>query len=247
VIRPLDLGFEGIQLAITGTATVGDQFQLRPTAGKAGSIAVSGLLQNSPSLIAASSAVSGSVTATAVGSPGATATATVSDLSKTKAGTYDFFFNGTAWTARRDGKVLVPVTPATGSTGTFSFEGITVTVGGTPASTDRFNLGLVVTGTANTTNGGNAKALADIQGDTKAIEGKSTLTEGYSLLATTAGVQAASAITGANAQAALVLQLKGQRQAISGVNLDEEAANLLRFQQAYQSLVQAHLGRRETA
>ena len=40
---------------------------------------------------------------------------------------------------------------------------------------------------------------------------------------------------GVTAQTALVQQLKAQQQAVSGVNLDEEAANLLRFQQAYQA------------
>jgi flagellar hook-associated protein 1 len=33
-------------------------------------------------------------------------------------------------------------------------------------------------------------------------------------------------------------QLRAEREAVSGVNLDEEAANLLRFQQAYQAAAQ---------
>ncbi|MBU3693783.1 MAG: flagellar hook-associated protein FlgK [Rhodocyclaceae bacterium] len=86
-----------------------------------------------------------------------------------------------------------------------------------------------------TGDGNNAQAMADIQRSTGAIGGANTLAEGYSQLASTVGVQAASAKTRNAAQTALVQQLKSQQQAVSGINLDEEAANLLRYQQAYQA------------
>jgi flagellar hook-associated protein 1 FlgK len=38
-----------------------------------------------------------------------------------------------------------------------------------------------------------------------------------------------------DAQTALVQQTTAAQQSVSGVNLDEEAANLIRFQQAYQA------------
>jgi flagellar hook-associated protein 1 FlgK len=38
-----------------------------------------------------------------------------------------------------------------------------------------------------------------------------------------------------DAQTALVEQARSAQQGLSGVNLDEEAANLVRFQQAYQA------------
>jgi len=225
--------FEGIQLSLTGTATAGDRFELRPTAGKAGDLALNSVIQSDPKKIAASSAVTASVTSSPVGSPGATVSASVADLSKVKGSTYDFFFNGTNWYAKRDGKVVVDVT----GSGPFSFEGLSVTVGGTPASGDRFSLSVAVAGNSTnaTGNGSNALAMANIQSDTGAIGGTATLAEGYSQLVTAAGAQASSASTGLTAQTALVEQLKAQQQAVSGVNLDEEAANLLRFQQAYQA------------
>jgi flagellar hook-associated protein 1 FlgK len=77
--------------------------------------------------------------------------------------------------------------------------------------------------------------MADIQRSATAIGGANTLAEGYSQLASTVGVQAASAKTRNTAQTALVEQLKTQQQAVSGVSLDEEAASLLRYQQAYQA------------
>ena len=39
----------------------------------------------------------------------------------------------------------------------------------------------------------------------------------------------------AQAQEAILTQARGARDAVSGVNLDEEAANLLKYQQAYQA------------
>jgi flagellar hook-associated protein 1 FlgK len=38
-----------------------------------------------------------------------------------------------------------------------------------------------------------------------------------------------------NAQVAVLKQAQETRESISGVNLDEEAANMVRFQQAYQA------------
>jgi len=87
--------------------------------------------------------------------------------------------------------------------------------------------------------GRNAQAIADLQragviGSTDTTAA-STFTEAFSEIAGTVGVQAESAKLRGNAQTALVRQLVDQQQSVSGVNLDEEAASLLRFQQAYQA------------
>ena len=52
------------------------------------------------------------------------------------------------------------------------------------------------------------------------------------------GTQTRSAQITAEAQGALHVQAQQSRDQISGVNLDEEAADLLRFQQAYQAIAQ---------
>lgn len=87
--------------------------------------------------------------------------------------------------------------------------------------------------------GRNAQAMANLQragliGSSNPAEA-STFIEAFSEIAGTVGVQAESAKLRGNAQTALVRQLTDQQQSISGVNLDEEAASLLRFQQAYQA------------
>jgi flagellar hook-associated protein 1 FlgK len=226
--------FEGLQLAMTGIASAGDRFDLRPTAGKAGGMVLNADIEKNSRLIAASGAVMASAASARIeGSSGATAVATVDSLSRVKAATYDFSFDGSNWTAKRGGNVIVPVTV---SGGVYSFEGLSVTVGGTPTDGDVFRLSVSVAGDPKATGDGrNAQALADLQRSAGAIGGANTLAEGYSQLASTVGVQASSAKTRNDAQTALVAQLKAQQQAVSGVNLDEEAANLLRYQQAYQA------------
>jgi flagellar hook-associated protein 1 FlgK len=42
-----------------------------------------------------------------------------------------------------------------------------------------------------------------------------------------------------SAQETVLNQAKGTREGLAGVNLDEEAANLIRFQQAYQASAQS--------
>ena len=50
----------------------------------------------------------------------------------------------------------------------------------------------------------------------------------------TIATQSSTASAHAEASAAVVETLQAQREAVSGVSLDEEAINLMRFQRAYQ-------------
>ncbi|MBS0545804.1 MAG: flagellar hook-associated protein FlgK [Proteobacteria bacterium] len=62
-----------------------------------------------------------------------------------------------------------------------------------------------------------------------------TLNNAYAQLVSKLGNKAREVQTGEKAQDALLAQAKATRDSVSGVNLDEEAANLVRFQQAYQA------------
>jgi len=57
----------------------------------------------------------------------------------------------------------------------------------------------------------------------------------YQSIVSDVGVTAGSAETSVNAQSTLVDQLEQRRQEISGVSLDEEAANLIKFQKSYEA------------
>ena len=84
----------------------------------------------------------------------------------------------------------------------------------------------------------NALALGALQEDRFLAGGTSTLEGSYGTLIAEVGTRTRQAEIAAQAQARLLEQAQAQRESISGVNLDEEAANLLRFQQAYQAAAQ---------
>ena len=69
--------------------------------------------------------------------------------------------------------------------------------------------------------------------------GTASITGGLSALITGLGSQAQQINTAQTAQAAVNSQALTNVQSVTGVNLDEEAASLLQWQQAYQAAAQA--------
>jgi flagellar hook-associated protein 1 FlgK len=68
--------------------------------------------------------------------------------------------------------------------------------------------------------------------------GTASFDDAYSAIIADVGTRTGQAKINASAQQKLLEQAQATRESISGVNLDEEAANLLRFQQAYQAAAQ---------
>jgi flagellar hook-associated protein 1 FlgK len=62
-----------------------------------------------------------------------------------------------------------------------------------------------------------------------------TYQSAYSQIVSSVGVKSRDINVTAQAQASLVTQTQQAQQSMSGVNLDEEAANLMRYQQAYEA------------
>jgi flagellar hook-associated protein 1 FlgK len=85
----------------------------------------------------------------------------------------------------------------------------------------------------------NALLLADLQTLSTAINGSDTFSSAYAQLVARTATLASEADINVSAYEALTRQSKAAQQAVSGVNLDEEAANLIRFQQAYQASAKA--------
>lgn len=79
----------------------------------------------------------------------------------------------------------------------------------------------------------NALKLAGIQTDKFLYDETATLQSAYARTVSMVGAKASEVINGATASRALHEQIQAQRDSLAGVNLDEEAANLIRFQQAY--------------
>ncbi len=77
--------------------------------------------------------------------------------------------------------------------------------------------------------------LAALETQKRLLGGKATFQDAYGQMVAEVGTMTRSARIAQAAQDALKQQATQAREAISGVNLDEEAANLVRFQQAYQA------------
>ncbi|MCE5182871.1 MAG: flagellar hook-associated protein FlgK [Betaproteobacteria bacterium] len=113
-----------------------------------------------------------------------------------------------------------------------SFNGWTVQLNGSPAAGDSFTVG---TNAGGVTDNRNALLLAGLQTQ-NTLSGSATSYQGaYSQLVSLVGNQAHEIDVTGKAQAKLVTQTEQAQQSLSGVNLDEEAANLMRYQQAYQA------------
>ncbi|MBS3964551.1 MAG: flagellar hook-associated protein FlgK [Methylomonas sp.] len=85
----------------------------------------------------------------------------------------------------------------------------------------------------------NALRLANLENATLMQNGKSTFNQVYGQLVADVGGLTHAASISSNAQKVLLEQARTTRESLSGVNLDEEAANLIKFQNAYQAAAQA--------
>jgi len=143
----------------------------------------------------------------------------------------------------------------TDADGALLFGGLRVEVNGTPAEGDRFLLqptrysasqmrnqltdisqiaaGLPDGGSGSGDNR-NALKLQALQNQAL-VGGKATFSQGYAAMVSDIGNQANIVKGNLAVQQGLGEQLRAMQQAESGVNLDEEAANLIRYQQFYQA------------
>ena len=84
----------------------------------------------------------------------------------------------------------------------------------------------------------NALALSGLQTKKTLIGGTASYFDAYSQLVANVGTSTRTAEATRDANAQILSQNIEARASVSGVNLDEEAANLLKFQQAYQAAAQ---------
>lgn len=112
-----------------------------------------------------------------------------------------------------------------------SFDGLSMKMSGTPANGDSFTIKKNAGGVSD---GSNALQLAALQRAT-VVGGTTTLNGAYSQLVSTVGNRAMEVSVAEKTQTAVASQIKMSQQSVSGVNQDEETANLLMFQQMYQA------------
>ena len=251
----------GLQFSTTaGTMKAGDSFSVQPTRGALNGFA---LTTTSPSAIAAAAPVLASASASNTGSAAITqGTVTAGYSAPTTASTITYTA-GTGLTGFPVGSVVtvagppsssitissattpVPYSPSSGATLTITnpsnltsatspgiMNGVTVTLSGTPSNGDSFSIG-PNTGASN--DGRNAQLLSNLTTAQVMSGGTSTLTSAYASYVNQIGNQASQVQTSSTAQASLVTQITSAQQSVSGVNINEEAANLLQYQQLYQA------------
>jgi flagellar hook-associated protein 1 FlgK len=219
---------DGFSIVLSGTPANGDQFLVQPTATAAGSLNV--VLSN-PSQIAAAGAVK---TAAAGTNSGAAAISSGTVLDSTNpnllAPVTIAFTSPTTYTINGG----APNTYTSG--GNIAANGWQVQISGAPASGDTFT---VTSNAGGTGDNRNALLAANSQNVGVLQNGTTSITGGVSALITGLGSQAQQINTAQTAQAAVNAQAVTNVQSTTGVNLDEEAASLLQWQQAYQAAAQA--------
>lgn len=129
-----------------------------------------------------------------------------------------------------------PPTPVPYTSGaTISFDGMSFQITGNPDNGDSF---VIAANTGGVADNRNALLLGQLQSAKVLNGGTTSFQDSYAIMVNQIGNKARAVQVNSVAQQSLVEQSRNARDSVSGVNLDEEAANLLRFQQAYQASAQ---------
>lgn len=261
------LAFAGVQVAVSG-AVSGDSFLVEPTRlGATGLQAVlgnpSGIAAASPYVSNAGTLSGGAITNSNLGNLTLSTGQYVS-----ASGSSDVLASGAAFLSPLQITLTSGGSGSAGvgfqiSSGAGSSSGIiatgTVSLGGSGSNIDipyasnppggywQVNLSgtLAASGDAFTLsqagpgNNGNAAAMAALATSGSMFNGTATFNDAAAQLVTQVATQAGQAQTNAAGQQAVLQQATAAQQSLSGVNLNQEAANLIQYQQAYQAAAKA--------
>jgi flagellar hook-associated protein 1 FlgK len=112
------------------------------------------------------------------------------------------------------------------------FSGMKFSMTGSPNNGDSFNLSR---NPAASSDGRNALALGKLQTQNTVAGATSTFQTAYSQTVANVGIKTRELRVVGAAQESALNEAQTSRDNLSGVNLDEEAANMIRYQQAYQA------------
>lgn len=220
----------GLILTAPVPVSAGDVFTVQPTRFAARDITLSSTINTTtiaaaaPIVVNASTANSGTAQVVASGVSSVAGLPLPADISLTyDAGADEFVVAGAVPPVAN-----IPYTPGAGMT----VNGITLTLNGAPANGDVFTIGNNINGVADNRN---ALLLASLQSANTMNGGTTSFQGAYAQLVSQVGNKTAEVQVSAAAGENLLTQAREAQQSVSGVNLDEEAANLLRFQQAFQA------------
>jgi flagellar hook-associated protein 1 FlgK len=219
---------DGISFSLNGPMTAGDSFLVKPVEG---SLAGIGLKISDPIKLAASG---GPVAVTAGSSNSGGGKLVVSGLSGAPAfsspATVSFI---DATTYSISGSVTTDVTGAAlPANHQIVVDGVTLTLSGVPNANDSFSVGNNASGVGNNQN---AVAMAALQTAGTVDGGNTTFAGLYSGVVSDVGSRAAQYKSTSTTAEGVLSSAVAAQQTVSGVNLDEEAAQLLKYQQQYQA------------
>jgi flagellar hook-associated protein 1 len=243
------LSFDGLTVKVSGAVAVGDSFEIEPTATAAQTLTAT--LSNPAGIAAASPYVAtagdntGNVTAT-VGAavdrstlPAGTIVLPASDFGQTftvkftSSSKFDILSSNNTVIASgtlnaKSGAEIAIAYPSPAPAG----EVVPISLSaGTAAKGDSFTLSPGGSGS-----NGNITALSGLANQ-NLVSGQ-TFDNYYAALVTTVGSQGQNAEVAAQATQAVLTQAQNAQQSVSGVNLDQQAADLVSYQQAYQAAAQ---------
>jgi len=230
--------FNGLDINVTSAPAAGDSYRLRPT--RRGGSAIDTVLKD-PRDIAAAEAVRTSELASNTGTgligAGSQTSSTGTSLAglpvtltfNTALNRFDLSTGGSvAYNPGTDSGSTLSVSVA--GLGDFSFE-----MSGTPDNGDVFTLS---NNTGGVGDNRNALKLAGLQDQKILLGGTASMADAYGEVVADVGTRTHFAASNADVQSQLLQQAESAKSTVSGVNLDEEAANLVRFQQAYSAAAQ---------
>ena len=234
---------DGLTIEVSDGANIGDSHLVRPVFGAASAMAVA--ITSSSNISAAAPLKAGAAIANNGNAKiNSITNSNVTDLPLAQDATLTYSIN--ALGANQPGFVITG-----GATGTIAFNpanesaGKTVALGILGGSSIELSgipeEGDVLTISNNSSGAGdnrNALRMAELQMAGTLLGGSASYQDMYAATVSSVGIQTRQADASAETQITLQRQSEQALNAVSGVNLDEEAANLLKFQQAYQATAQ---------
>jgi flagellar hook-associated protein 1 FlgK len=224
-----------IDVSSLSGAQSGDSFTIQPTRAALDNFKLT--TSNGAAIAAASPAVTSAASANtgtaSISSATVTSNAMTSDINlKYSASAAGFTADVpvTVGTTTYAANTTIPYDASKGLT--VSANGVSATISGTPKDNDAFTIAQNKGGTSD---GSNALAMSKLVSAKSLNGGADTLTSSYAGYVNTIGNQTNQLKATSTAQTALLSQATSAQQSVQGVNLNEEAANLIQYQQLYQA------------
>lgn len=252
---PASLTNDGFTLTLGGAPAAGEYAIIRPTRVAARDIDLN--ITNGREFAAAAPIATGASSSN-TGTTGAITAGEVVDISNasfqttagaltppiliqfTSATTYDII-NASTLVAIESGIAYTSGAEVFPTPGALDY-GYRIQITGAPASGDEFTVGYNTGGIGDNRNAlalGQIQTANVLQGDSaNALAATSSIQGTYAQLIADVGTKTSVAEGNYSSQKALLDFNQNSYSSVSGVNLDEEAANLVRFQQAYQAAAQ---------